>query len=626
MGRRIAWVAVAALVLAAGAGGLWWWRDRESARDSAARALLTRYAKAWGAKDLSGVPFAEKGAAKDFAAATKGLGSATVVASGEDLSRSGTSATAQLSVTWTLPGDTTWSYETPVRLLEQDSGWVVAGPRDGSPWHPKLRAGQTMSLERTTPARGDLLDRDGEPLMPQGTVYQVQLDPVQADAADAAALEEVTGVTPGSVVEALADRKKSGSQAPIPVITYRESDYAPRKARLEAITGVIAPTATQPLGPTRTFGQPLLGTVGEVTAEIVEDSEGRYVAGDRAGLSGLQRQYDSTLAGTPGVTVTTSADRTLFTADPVDGKDVETTLSPSVQEAAEQALEDSGLDAPAAVVAVDVPSGQVLAAANSPTNGFDRAVTGRYPPGSTFKVASTYAYLTQGVTTPSSTVPCPPSVTVDGRSFTNYAGESIDGEVSFAEDFVHSCNTAFISLSQRLGTTDLTDAAEALGIGAGWADSLGVAGAFDGSVPETTKGTDQAAAVIGQGRDEVSPLALAVMSGSIGRGTYVAPELVVGSKGSPRPVALDGTAVGQIRSMMADTATSGTASVMRGTPGGTVRAKTGTASHAGAGQPYVWLTGYQGDVAFAVLVEAGVTGGETAAPVAKAFLTDLAQG
>ncbi|MGG5259229.1 penicillin-binding transpeptidase domain-containing protein [Phycicoccus avicenniae] len=625
MGRRFGWVVGVLLVVGVAGGGAWWWAQRESGRDDdAARTALTRYADAWRGKDLGRVGFAESGVAAGFTAAVKGLGSATVVAEPGDVRRDGESATSSLAVTWTLPGGAVWRYSTPVRLVERDGRWLVSGPGEGSPWHPQLPAGQTMALERTAPARGDLLDRDGKALMPQGTVYQVQLDPVRADAADAAAVEKVTGVTAGSVVKALAERRRTGSQAPIAVITYRESDYAPRKARLTAITGVIAPTATQPLGPTRTFGQPLLGTVGEVTAEIVQKSGGRYAAGDRAGRSGLQAQYDTTLAGTPGLAVTASGGGTLFSTEPTPGKDVSTTLSPRVQAAAEKALADASLTVPGAIVAVDVATGEVLAAANSPSSGFDRAISGKYPPGSTFKIASTYAYLTKGLTTPSSTVPCPKKVTVDGRSFRNYAGESIPGSVPFSQDFAHSCNTAFISLSQKLGTTDLTTAAKALGIGAGWADSVGVSGAFDGSIPETRKGTDQAAAVIGQARTEVSPLALATMSASIGRGTYLPPVLVRGGSGTPRPAPLDGQAVAQIRSMMSEVVTSGTATVLRGTPGGTVRGKTGTADHGVDEKPYVWFTGYQGGVAFAVLVEQGASGGKVAAPLTKRFLTALA--
>jgi cell division protein FtsI/penicillin-binding protein 2 len=65
---------------------------------------------------------------------------------------------------------------------------------------------------------------------------------------------------------------------------------------------------------------------------------------------------------------------------------------------------------------------------------------------------------------------------------------------------------------------------------------------------------------------------------------------------------------------------------MAGTPGGPVHGKTGTAEHGSKNPPetHAWFVGYQGDVAFAVLVEEGKSGGEVAAPVAKDFLTELA--
>lgn len=605
-----------------------WWTQREGSRDAAARAAVTAYVAGWNTEDMTQVPFVDEAAAADFTAATEGLGDAGVEVTAGDVTREGDSATTELSVRWSLPGEVAWSYAVPARVVASGERWQVAAPAPGrSLWHPDLAAGETIELDRTSGTRGDLLDRDGAPLMPLATVYAVQLDPVNATPASAAALEGVVGADPGSLVDALAKATASGSKAPIPVITYRESDYAPRKDRLEALPGVIAPTEEQPLARTRTFGQPLLGSFGEVTAEMVEQSGGRYVAGDRAGRSGLQAQYDTRLAGRTGLVVSTSGGRRLFEQAPGDGDDVTTTLSPRVQEAAEKALADAGLTVPAALVAIDVPSGQVLAAANSPTSGFDRATTGRYPPGSTFKVATTYAYLTRGITTPSTKVACPATATIDGREFRNYAGESISGSPTFFQAFTVSCNTAFVGLSPRLGDDDLTTAAKALGIGAGWAETVGVAGAFDGSVPATSGGTDAAAAAIGQGRTEVSPLAMAVMAGSIGRGTFVPPVLVEAADGSaPRPTPLDGDVVAQIRSMMASVVSSGTGTGLRGTPGGPVRGKTGSAEHGSDPDalPRVWFTGYQDDVAFAVLVEEGKSGGTVAAPIAKDFLTLLA--
>jgi cell division protein FtsI/penicillin-binding protein 2 len=297
-----------------------------------------------------------------------------------------------------------------------------------------------------------------------------------------------------------------------------------------------------------------------------------------------------------------------------------------VQSAADAALTATG-STPSALVAVDVPSGQVLAVANSPTSGFDRATTGRYAPGSAFKVATAYAYLTRGITSPEASVPCPRTIVVDGRSFRNYEGEAL-GTQSFRTNFAKSCNTAFIGLAARLGVDDLTASAKALGVGADWGETVGVADAFVGSVPATNGATDQAAASIGQGRVEASPLAMAVLAGSVARGSYVPPVLVqAGGEGQPQPAPLDGGAAADVRSMMREVVTDGTATVLRDTPGGAVSGKTGTAEFGDRTPPQTraWFVGVQGRLAFAVLVEEGKSGGSVAAPVAKRFLQTLAR-
>ena len=77
---------------------------------------------------------------------------------------------------------------------------------------------------------------------------------------------------------------------------------------------------------------------------MVSRGKGRYVAGDRAGRSGLQAQYDSQLAGATGLTVTSNGGTSLFVQEPTNGTDVRTTLDPRVQEAAEASLADAELD------------------------------------------------------------------------------------------------------------------------------------------------------------------------------------------------------------------------------------------------------------------------------------------
>lgn len=637
MRRRAVVGAVTAVVLVAGAagGGLWWRHgEQERARDQASRAEVAALAKAWqgrafGKSDVAFVGSTREAVQTSFTTATAGLGTGPVTVTPGPVTRKGDTATAKLDVTWNLPGGVPWSYPVTVQAKLQGDAWAIALPSGHALWHPELGSTAKLTATRTWGTRGDLLDRDGKALLPMGKVYPVQIDPTRASVATVTALERIVGEPAGSLVARLEAATKAGSKAPIPVVTYRQADFEARRDALDALKGVIYPVREQPLALSRTFAQPMLGSFGPVSAELIAKSKGRYAVGDSAGLSGLQGEYDAVLGGRAGVSVTSSdkPDSPLFSKPAVDGTAVKTTLAPSVQVAAEKALAGTGA-VPSALVAVDVATGDVLAAANSPALGFDRALTGHYPPGSSFKVATAYALLADGKVTPSTKVSCPKTVVIDGRSYKNFEGESL-GNPDFRTNFAHSCNTAFVQLSTKLSDDDLSKAATTLGM-TGWAKTFGVTGAFAADVPPNTGKTDKASAAIGQGRNVASPLAMAVLAANVARGSAVAPALVTspavpGADRTPKP--LDAKAIRPLRDLMAAVVTEGTATVLRGTPGGPVHGKTGTAEFGTKNPPetHAWFIGYQGGIAFAVLVEQGRSGGSVAAPIAKAFLTDLAR-
>ena len=73
--------------------------------------------------------------------------------------------------------------------------------------------------------------------------------------------------------------------------------------RATAIKGVDALADQLPLGITKEFAAPILGTVGPVTADMIKQNPGVYRVGDLAGISGLEARYDEQLRGTPGVEV-----------------------------------------------------------------------------------------------------------------------------------------------------------------------------------------------------------------------------------------------------------------------------------------------------------------------------------
>jgi cell division protein FtsI/penicillin-binding protein 2 len=625
--RPWVWVLAAVVVVAlVTGGGLLWRQQQQRAADDAARQAAKAFATALSKNDVSGVAFAGTDGTSAQKAYTTAAGSLTQLPTSAkvvSVTRDGDSARAVIAVARSLGGSGTWTYDLPLTLTHDDV-WRV--PASQQLVHPDLRDGEKLRLRRTAAPRADILGGDGKALVSLGDVVDVGIQPSRIKGPAAQTVAKVAGIV-GVDAAPLAKRVTSADpKAFVDVITLRRSDYNAVRDKLRPIPGAVFRERQQSLAPTREFARALIGTVGPVTGDIVKESKGRYVAGDVAGLSGLQRQYDEQLAGTSGVTVeavpvdNSAEPRTLFAKDAVPGKPLKLTLRRDVQEAADTALK--GLSQPSALVAVDVRTGAVLAVANSPATGLNRAMVGKYPPGSTFKVVTTLALLQQGLR-PSDTVACPPTATVNGRTFKNYESEKL-GPVPFHVDFAKSCNTAFVGLSKRLGDDDLATTAKSLGIGATW--KLGTS-AFSGTVPTNTSDVDKAAAAFGQGRTEVSPLAMTVATASVARGSYLAPSLVVeGSQPSTQPQALPSGPVATLQTLMREVVTSGTGEALKTVPGGPVHAKTGTAEFGTDVPPRTraWITGWQGDIAFTAFVEEGKSGGSVAGPVAARFLRQLA--
>ena len=406
-----------------------------------------------------------------------------------------------------------------------------------------------------------------------------------------------------------------------------------------------------PLAPSRTFAQAILGTVHEATAEDIEKSEGKVVAGQVVGSGGLQASFDAQLSGTPGVTFSavkpapappaTAAPtagtgtapaaeetpaRTLFTVEPTDGKDVKTTLVPGLQSAAEEAL--AGVKTPSSIVVMRPSTGAILASANGPdSKGYNTAFLGQYAPGSTFKIATSLGLFRLGMN-PASTVSCTPEFIADGKKFLNapgYAAEAT-GQVSLTTAVAHSCNTAFVSQFEKLSQEKLADAAGALGIG--MANDLGL-DAYMGAVPRDSAGTEHAASMIGQGKVLTSPLAMAAMMSAVVKGSAVAPVLVDGHDGKAKPAegaALTAKEAGDLRTMMRAVVTDGYLDILAGLPGAPAIGKTGTAEYGNDVPPrtHSWVIAAQGDIAVAVFVEDGDLGAVTGGPLAKAILAAAA--
>jgi cell division protein FtsI/penicillin-binding protein 2 len=231
---------------------------------------------------------------------------------------------------------------------------------------------------------------------------------------------------------------------------------------------------------------------------------------------------------------------------------------------------------------------------------------------------------------PTSKLACPATDEVDGRVFGNYDDypASRTGGITLRDALAYSCNTAFIGAASQVDAASLASAALDLGIGVPL--RLGV-DAFAGSVPSDGQGTAHAAALIGQGEVLVTPLVMAVAAASIGAGSRVTPHLVnVPEAGTSDYGAelsqLTGAEAETLRDMMGRAVAVGTAGVLAGLPG-EIAAKTGTAEYGTDDPPrtHAWMIAVDAtrDLAVAVLVEDGGSGGSTAGPLLATFLEQV---
>ena len=537
--------------------------------------------------------------------------------------RDGDRSTAELDVRWDL--GVAWQYRTTLPLTRSGSTWrPVLTP---AVVQPTLTPGRVLRSRQVLAPRAAVTDRAGAPIVTDRPVVDVGLQPSRAPdlAASTAQVASLTGVDGAGL---LTRARAARPDAFVEVVTLRREAYDALRDRLRPVPGVVLREGVRQLAPTPAFARALLGSVGPATADAVARSGGRVRADQSVGLSGLQARFDAQLTGTPGITVESvdaagGAPTTLQTSPPVPGTALQLTLDQGVQQAADAALAAS---APAgrrsALVALQPSTGDVLAVANAGPDGpgVDRALTGRYPPGSTFKIASTLALLRPGLR-PDDVVPCPATVTVSGKVFRNAEAEQL-GPVPFRTDFAQSCNTAFVGSAGRVTGAQLQSAAQDLGY---TSYDLGV-GATGGAVPPGDDPVEHAADMIGQGTVLASPLAVAVSAATVGSGALHAPRLLAGS-----PPAAPGPALPQaaaLQALLREVVTSGTGTALRAVPGGPVGGKTGTAEFGTDVPPqtHAWFAGVQGDLAFAVLVEDGGFGGAVAAPVAATFLTDLQTG
>jgi cell division protein FtsI/penicillin-binding protein 2 len=514
-----------------------------------------------------------------------------------------------------------WSYTTTVTLVGGDPWQILWSP---GVLHPSLEPGDVLRVDRQWPARAAILARDGTELAGAEQIKIIGVVPAWIEDLDRLTddLARLAQIEPNVVIQEITNPIVQPDWF-VPVGTIKEVVHLAVGDEIDAIPGVLVRDGTERLPFRADFAAHLVGTTGAITAEQLDGLGFPYGPTDTIGQTGIEAAYETTLAGRPRTAIVRvnkfgRVVEDLLIVEAIEPESVRTTIDIDVQTAIERSLRDD--ERPLAVVVLDAPTGHILGAASRPlSSGFDRAISGAYPPGSTFKVVTATALLEHGYSA-STEVECPGRVTLGGRAIRN-AGNRDLGTIDFTEAFAQSCNTTFAAATVAdLDSAILLEAASRFGFDIPAA--VGVPAA-DPSFPAPADIADLAASAIGQARILASPVHMASVAGAVAAGVW-RPPTVIFSAERPTGIELERSAVSTLTNLMRSVVTSGTGQSAN-VPGVVVHGKTGSAEF-GVGDDigtHAWFIGWWGDYAIAVVVEGGGGGGSVAAPIAAEIISEL---
>lgn len=412
--------------------------------------------------------------------------------------------------------------------------------------------------------RGVIFDRTGRVLVENRGAFNISIVREHTKDLDRTirVLAAVTGLEERAVRDEVERHRREPAYRPIVIIQdatlAQVAAVTARRLDFELPDVVVQQVPTREY-PDRAMAAHLIGYVGEASED--QTAEDHLSAGAVVGQSGVERVYNRQLMGEDGArrVVVNSMGREIRTLDevpPVEGRRVRLSISGSLQRAAEEAFRAYGRWGSAVVL--DPRNGDVLVLASLPaydpnqfSTGIDRAswaalnndrlrplqnraIQGRYSPGSTFKIVVAAAALEEGVISPGHQIYCPGGATFYGRFFKCNRGGG-HGWVDLRHAIEKSCNVYFYTIGNMLGVDRLHK----------WAGQLGLAGRTGIDLPNEAESIvpstewkrqrtgekwyagETISVAIGQGQLSVTPISLAVMMASVANGgVRVVPRLV----------------------------------------------------------------------------------------------------
>lgn len=414
--------------------------------------------------------------------------------------------------------------------------------------------------------RGVLLDRNGQVLVENQNIFSIELVREQTRNLDETlrVLAFATNTDEAQLREIVSRRRREPSYRPIVLVENATFEQAVAvEARQWELPGIIVQRVPSRKYPGRELAAHLFGYVGEITEVQLERAEHDGTeAGAIVGQAGVELAYNRQLMGVDGtrMVVVNSVGREIGSPvgedPPVEGRRIQLTIDRDVQQAAEDGFHATGFNG--AAVVIDPRNGEVLAMTSLPaydpnsfTGGIDpetwrnlnsdlhpmqnRALQGRYSPGSTFKMAVGLAGLEEGVITPDFKTFCGGGQTFYGHYFGCWKPGG-HGTMDLRHAIEQSCDVFFYTVGNMLGVDRIHKWATLFGLGV--KSGIDLPNEVQGLVPSTewkaqnTKekkwyAGETISVSIGQGQVSVTPISLAVYTATLANGgTRVTPHLI----------------------------------------------------------------------------------------------------
>jgi penicillin-binding protein 2 len=428
--------------------------------------------------------------------------------------------------------------------------------------------------------RGIIRDRTGKVLAASRPAYNIYVVPARLDMTTvwpklvdylSIGLDERTRLEQHLIALRADDGPRKTQQILLKEDISRDAvaNLSTHDAELPGVEVVPVPVRYYPF---EEVGAHVLGYMAEVDGDrLASLRSAGYVEGDRIGVTGVERAWESYLRGTrgwekmlvdargrrrPGGEGIIEEPRRV---DPIPGRDLRLTIDADVQKAIDKAFRG---DLAGGVAMIDVRTGRILGLYSKPSYdpnalsggsgkqvirdafrrlysdplkpALDKTVSGAYPPGSTFKPFTALAALEKGLLDPRASTQCKGFLTFGKRTF---RCTHVHGAVDLHKAIAESCNVYFWGLAAEYGVGMDVIAEMGLRYGLGAKTGLGVNAEASGRMPTKAwmtlhnKGHFQLGyglnAAIGQGATTVTVLQLALAYAALANGgTLYQPQLV----------------------------------------------------------------------------------------------------